>query len=69
MKHSKVKINWNYIGYLVRKLISKFGWICCGCYLTCMIEFAVDKWTVSGLILALAVAILANIDNEKPTKD
>ena len=69
MKHSKVKINWNYIGYLVRKLISKFGYISAGIYLAAMIEFAVDKWTVSGLILALAVGILANLDNDKPTKD
>ena len=69
MKHSKVKINWNYISYLVRKLISKFGYICAGAYIACMIEFAVDKWTVSGLILALAVGILANLDNEKPTND
>lgn len=69
MKHSKVKINWNYIIYLVRKLISKFGYISAGVYIACMIEFAVDKWTVSGLILALAVGILANLDNEKPTND
>ena len=61
----KFKINWNYITYLIRKLISKFGYMCAGAYITCMIEFAVDKWTVSGLILSLAVAILASLDNNK----
>ncbi len=69
MKHSKVKINWNYIGYLVRKLISKFGYVCAGVYIAAIIEIAVNKWTVSGLVLSLAVAILASIDNEKPTND
>ena len=62
----KIKINWNYVSYLVRKLISKIGWVACGMYLTAMIEFAVDKWTVSGLVLSLAVAILATWDNENP---
>ena len=65
MKHLKVKINWNYIGYLVRKGISNMGWVCVGVYLTAMIEFAVDKWTVGGLILALTLAILASLDNKK----
>lgn len=60
------KINWDYITYLIRKGISKMGWVSVGIYLTAMIEFAVDKWTVSGLILALAVALLATWDNEKP---
>lgn len=65
----KFKINWNYITYLIRKGISNMGWVSVGVYLTAMIEFAVDKWTVGGLILALTVAILASIDNEKPTND
>lgn len=65
----KFKINWDYITYLIRKGISKIGWVSVGIYLTAMIEFAVDKWTVSGLILALAVALLATWDNEKPTND
>ena len=64
----KIKINWDYITYLIRKGISKIGWVCVGIYLTAMIEFAVDKWTVSGLILALAVALLATWDNENPCK-
>ena len=62
----KFKINWKYIMYLVRKGISKFGYMCAGAYIACMIEFAVDKWTVSGLVLSLAVGILATLDNENP---
>ena len=62
----KRKINWNYVVYLIRKGISKVGWMGVGAYLVAMLEYAVDKWTISGLVLAFALAILANVDNEKP---
>lgn len=60
------RIKWDYIIYLARKGISKVGWISVGAYLVAMYQYAINKWTVSGFVLALALGILANYKNNKP---
>ena len=60
----KVKINWNYLGYLLRKGISKFGYICCGIYIASGIYYGFTPCIVGGVVLALAVGVLATIGNK-----
>jgi hypothetical protein len=64
----KFKINWNYIVYLVRKLISKFGYVCFGAFGAVGIEYGFDKILMVGMGLALLVGVLATYDNKKPVK-
>lgn len=67
-RNRKVKVNWEYVIYILRKGISKVGWVSAGLYLYPLIE---DKafcfWTVGGLILAIAVGILGTLGNERPS--
>ena len=69
-RNRKVKVNWDYVIYLLRKGISKVGWVAAGAYLVPLLQ---DRefhfYTVGGLILALAVGILATLGNERPSHD
>lgn len=66
-RNRKLKVNWNYVIYLVRKGISKIGWVSVGAYLVPILQDKlINPLTIGGLALAFAVAILATLDNEKP---
>lgn len=63
------KINWNYIVYLVRKAISKFGYICLGAFTAVGIECGFAPCILLGMALALLVGVLGTFDNHKPSKN
>lgn len=67
-RNRKVKVNWEYVVYLLRKGISKVGWVSAGAYLVPLLQDgAIHFYTVGGLILALGVGILATLGNERPS--
>lgn len=51
--------------YYIRKGISAFGWASAGAFSAIGIEFGWEKFLILGVVLAIAVGILPNLDNEK----
>ena len=63
----KIRINWSVVVYLLRKAISKFGYISTGAFIVALVEYGACWETIIGLSLGLALGIVATIDNEDPT--
>ena len=70
MKKLLKKINWGYILYLVRKLISKIGYVAFGCFFTVGLEISGfnDKYILGGMAISLLLGIITTIDNPDPTE-
>lgn len=63
----KIRVNWKMVEYLIRKAISKFGYINVGVFTFAWIEYGTCWETVLGLVLALGVGVLATLDLEDPS--
>lgn len=63
----KIRINWAVVVYLLRKAISKFGYISAGAFIVGLAEYGACWETIIGLVLGLALGVVATIDNEDPT--
>jgi hypothetical protein len=63
----KFRVNWKVVEYVIRKGISKFGYVTAGMFILAMVEYAVCWETVVGLILGLALGVCATLDLEDPS--
>ena len=63
----KIRINWNVVVYLARKLISKFGYVSGGAFLALITEYGANGTLIFGATLGFLLGIVATIDNEDPT--
>lgn len=59
-KHNK-KINWNAVECVIMTLISYFGAICLGCFITAMVEYGTCRSGIMGLVLSVAVMVVSII--------
>jgi uncharacterized membrane protein (DUF485 family) len=57
-KHSK-KINWKAVECVIMTLISYFGAVCLGCFITATIEYGVCRSGIMGLVLSVAVMVVS----------
>lgn len=55
----------NAIVYYVRKVVGVFGWVSLGAFFGVGMECGWTNALYLGMALAVAVGVLANVDNEK----